>query len=878
MKKMTGSEIRTSFLNYFAEKGHTIVSSSSLVPHDDPTLLFANAGMNQFKDIFLGKETRTYSRATSCQKVVRAGGKHNDLENVGRTARHHTFFEMLGNFSFGDYFKKDAINYAWEFLTKVLELPIDKLFVTVYKDDDEAFNIWKEVTGFPDEKIRRKGEKDNFWQMGDTGPCGPCSEIFIDQGEGVGCCTPECNPDCDCDRHLELWNLVFMQYDRDEKGVLHPLPKPSIDTGMGLERIAAILQGEHTNYNTDLIKPIIDFTAKLAGIEYGANENSDVSLRVIADHSRSTTFLIGDGVLPSNEKRGYTLRKIMRRAMRHGKMLGLDNEFFYKVCGFVVDFMKGHYLELADKKAFITKTVETEEKSFGKTLDTGMKIIEDELLPKYDKTKVIAGEDIFKLYDTYGFPIDLLEDIVVDAGYSLDMVGFEKHMEEQQARAKASNLGIQSSKTADVLKELSGTLVTEFCGYLNLECNSKIIAIVNGDKKVDSANSGDTVDIILDKTVSYAEGGGQTGDKGFLKINNDSLFEIENTIKLNDMTIHRGKVVNGKFSVNDNVTVEVDKARRKYSQNNHTATHLLHKALQKIIGPHARQAGSLVSDEKLRFDFTHSQSLTSEEIKLIEREVNQAIAEDFVVSKKIESIQDAMNEGATALFGEKYGDEVRVVSISEYSKELCGGCHVERTGEIGIFKILSESSVASGVRRIEAVTSKGAYLYLTEMENTVKDLSATLKCNVNDVSQRVHELIKQNKSLEKELKNATSGISGKSADSIFDNMKEVNGIKVIKVLLDKSNINSMRELVDLAKSKFKDCIIAVAAKTDVDKGSIICGVSKTCTDKYKAGSLVKEMAATVGGSGGGKDDMAQAGTKNVEKLQVALDKLDELIG
>lgn len=876
MKKMTGSEIRTAFLNYFAERGHTIVSSSSLVPHDDPTLLFANAGMNQFKDIFLGKETRTYNRATSCQKVVRAGGKHNDLENVGRTARHHTFFEMLGNFSFGNYFKKDAINFAWEFLTKVLELPVDRLFVTVYKDDDEAFNIWKEVTGFPDEKIRRKGEKDNFWQMGDTGPCGPCSEIFIDQGEGIGCCTPECNPDCDCDRHLELWNLVFMQYDRDEKGELHPLPKPSIDTGMGLERIAAVLQGQTTNYNTDLIKPIIDYTAKLAGCEYGSDENIDISLRVIADHSRSTTFLIGDGVLPSNEKRGYTLRKIMRRAMRHGKMLGLENEFFYDVCGFVVDFMKGHYIELADKKAFITKTVETEEKSFGKTLDTGMKIIEEELFPKYSNTKIIDGSDIFKLYDTYGFPVDLLEDIVSDANYSLDMVGFEKHMEEQQARAKASNLGIQSSNTADVLKELSGTLVTTFDGYNNLECNSNIIAIVNGDKKVDSVKEGDSCDIILDKTVSYAEGGGQAGDKGVVKLDN-SLFEIDNTIKISDMIIHRGKVIKGTFNVENNVIVQVDKLRRKYSQNNHTATHLLHKALQKIVGPHARQAGSLVNDEKLRFDFTHSQGLSSEELKQIEKEVNQAIAEDYIVTKQIKSIQDAMNDGATALFGEKYGDNVRVVSISDYSKELCGGCHVERTGEIGIFKIISESSVASGVRRIEAVTSKGAYIYLTNMENTVKDLAVSLKCNINDVNHRVQELIKVNKNLEKELKNATSGLSGKSGDALFDNSKDVNGIKVIKVLLDKSNVNSMREIVDLAKNKFANCIIFVAAKTDEDKGTIICGVSKSCTDKYKAGALVKEVIAVAGGSGGGKDDMAQAGTKNIDKLQDALNKVDELI-
>lgn len=876
MKQMTGSEIRSAFLKYFADKGHTAVSSSSLVPHNDPTLLFANAGMNQFKDIFLGKETRNYSRATSCQKVVRAGGKHNDLENVGRTARHHTFFEMLGNFSFGDYFKKEAIAFAWEFLTEHLELPVDKLFVTVYEDDDEAFELWKEAAGLPDNKIYRKGKKDNFWQMGDTGPCGPCSEIFIDQGEGVGCGKPDCSPDCDCDRHLELWNLVFMQYDRDRAGNLTPLPKPSIDTGMGLERITAVLQGKKSNYETDLIKPVIDFAALLAGKTYGENESDDVSLRVIADHSRSSAFLIGDGVLPSNEKRGYTLRKIMRRAMRHGKMLGIEGEFFHKVCGFVADFMKGHYVELADKKVFITKTVESEEKSFGKTLSIGIKIIEDELFPKYASDKIIKGEDIFRIYDTHGFPVDLLEDMAADAGYSLDMDGFEKMMDKQQSMGKSSSLGIASSDIPDTLKELSGKIVTEFGGYAGLSARGNILAVLEKGKRVSEIAAGAFADIITDVTVSYPEGGGQVGDKGVIK-HDDSLFEIENTIKLNDMIIHRGRMERGRLCEGDNVLIEVDEERRKHTEYNHTATHLLHKALQKIAGEHARQAGSLVSSDKLRFDFTHFQPLSADEIEQIEREVNKAIAADYPVHKRIESIQDAMDEGATALFGEKYGEEVRVVQIGDYSKELCGGCHTERTGAIGLFKILSETSVASGVRRIEAVTSGSAFKYLAEMDGIAKKAALILKCLPAEVPERITELMKNHKALEKRIKEASERITPKITGFMLDNVKEINGVKVLKALFEKSNINTMRDFIDAARTKMGSGIVIVGAETDDGKAAIICGVTKDLTDRYKAGKIVKEIAAAAGGSGGGKDDMAQAGTKNTDKLGEALEKIYELI-
>lgn len=668
-----------------------------------------------------------------------------------------------------------------------------------------------------------------------------------------------------------------MQYNRDENGNLSPLPKPSIDTGMGLERITAIMQNKQSNYETDLIKPIIDYTARIAGVEYGKDEQTDISLRVIADHSRSTTFLIGDGVLPSNEKRGYTLRKIMRRAMRHGKMLGLEHEFFYDVCGFVVDFMKDHYVELSDKKSFITKTVETEEKGFGKTLATGMKIIEEELLEKYKAAKVIDGNDIFKLYDTYGFPVDLLEDIASDAGYTLDMESFDKMMEQQQARAKASSLGIATSGTSDALKELSGQIVTEFGGYAGLIASGRILAMVSNDKRVYEVQEGDSADIILDVTTSYAEGGGQAGDKGIITDENGGIFQIENTLKLNDMIIHRGKVLKGYFKEQDKVKVEVDESIRQYTEYNHTATHLLHKALQLIVGDHARQAGSLVNDERLRFDFTHNQSLTQEQIDAIEMEVNRAITANYPVHKRIESLEDAMQEGATALFGEKYGQEVRVVQIANYSKELCGGCHVDRTGVIGLFKILSESSVASGVRRIEAVTSHKAFNYLSDMDKNMKQVISVLKCQPADAAERIADIIKNHKSLEKKVREAGERVVSKAADTIFENVKEINGVKVAKILFEKSSIPLMRDVIDSGRNKLGSCIIVVGAKTDDEKATIICGVSKDLTGKYNAGNIVKEIAAIAGGSGGGKADMAQAGTKYIDKLPEALDKIYDLI-
>ena len=872
---MKGSEIRTAFLTYFADRRHTVVPSSCLVPHDDPTLLFANAGMNQFKDIFLGKEVRSYKRAASCQKVVRAGGKHNDLENVGRTARHHTFFEMLGNFSFGNYFKEDAIKYAWTFLTENLSLPAEKLFVTIYKDDDEAFNIWHDVIGLHSSKIIRKGEKDNFWQMGDTGPCGPCSEIFIDQGEGVGCGRPECDPFCDCDRHLEIWNLVFMQYNRDENGELHPLPKPSIDTGMGLERIAAVVQGKTSNYETDLIKPIIDFAAELSGKKYGVSETDDVSLRVIADHARSTAFLIADGVLPSNEGRGYVLRRIMRRAMRHGKMLGFAVEFFYKVCSFVVDFMKNHYVELADKRAYIAKAVQAEESAFGRTLSSGMKLINDEILPNSAKDKIIKGEDVFRLYDTHGFPVDLLEDIASDAGYTLDMAGFEAAMARQQERAKRSGLGIAAAGIPDVIKNLSGRISSEFWGYASLEASVPIAAIVKGDTEVEVVSESETADIILEVTPFYPEGGGQIGDTGFLDVNGN-IFRVENTVKVGDMIIHRGVVKKGRIAKGQVASGQVDSERRRLIERNHTAAHLLHKALQKIVGEHARQAGSLVADDRLRFDFTHSASLSHEQVAEIEKEVNRVIFENIPVRKRVENIQDAVAAGATALFGEKYGDVVRVVDVSGYSIELCGGCHTDNTSSIGIFKIVSEGSVASGVRRIEALTGLKALEYLNESETTSKKLSAVLKCPADEIFARVSALIDSVKENERQKREASERLAAGAAGKLAENARDINGIKAVSVRLNMMSAEGMRNMANAIRDKLGSGIVLIGGETD-GKLVFVCGVSRDLVGRFKAGAIVKEVAKIIGGSGGGKDDMAQAGAKDVSKLDEALEKFYSIV-
>jgi len=871
---ISGKDIREKFLKYFEKHGHKIVDSSSLVPQNDPTLLFTNAGMNQFKDLFLGLEKREYTRATTCQKVVRAGGKHNDLENVGRTARHHTFFEMLGNFSFGDYFKKEAIEYAWEFLTKELGLPEEKLFVSIYFDDEEAFEIWNKVIGIPAEKILRRGEKDNFWSMGDTGPCGPCSEIHIDQGPEAGCRKPDCNPDCDCDRHLELWNLVFMQYDRSADGKLTPLPKPSIDTGMGLERITAVCQGKLSNYDTDLIKPIIEFTAKLAGKNYGNNEKDDVSLRVIADHSRSTTFLIADGVIPSNEGRGYVLRRIMRRAMRHGKMLGFDGTFFYKVCEFVVDFMGDHYIELKDKKDYISKMVAFEEKRFSRTLDLGLKLI-DELLEKNKDRKEISGSEIFKLYDTYGFPIDLLQDIAEDNGYKLDLIGFDKEMALQQERAKKHWVGSGEEKIAEVYKKLSH-LKTEFQGYDNHSLTVKILALIENGEEKQEVQEGKEVDILLEQTPFYPEGGGQQGDTGTI-YSREAIAEVKDTKKYGNLIVHKAIVKKGTLKVGENVTAEIDSEKRIATERNHTSTHLLHKALQMVLGDHVRQAGSLVNDEKLRFDFSHFEAISKDDIIEIERIVNSIIIKNLSVTKTLMPIEEAVKSGAMALFGEKYDRIVRVVEVSDFSKELCGGCHVRNTGEIGFFKIIGETSVAAGVRRIEAVTGMKAFDEYVKMKNILDDIMLTIKVSQDQIVSRVKDLLEENKAIKKDLDDQKSRELMKIMEDLDRYTYDINGVKLISIKISYPDINKVRELADNIKDKIKSGIVLIAAINN-DKLTILCGITRDLTDRFSADKIVKEITKITGGGGGGRSDFAQAGGKDISKLDEALTKIKSFLG
>ncbi len=872
---MKGKEIREKFLTYFKEKNHTLVKSSSLVPENDPTLLFTNAGMNQFKDVFLGLEQRDYTRAATCQKVVRAGGKHNDLENVGRTARHHTFFEMLGNFSFGDYFKREAIHYGWEFLTDVIGLDKNKLYVSVFHEDDEAYNIWKNEIHVPEDRILRLGEKENFWAMGDTGPCGPCSEIHIDQGEGIGCGRSDCDPECDCDRYLELWNLVFMQYDRDESGKLHPLPKPSIDTGMGLERLAAVVQHVRSNFDTDLIKPIIELTANIAGIKYNESEHQDISLRVIADHARATTFLIADGVIPSNEGRGYVLKRIMRRAMRHGKMLNINNSFFYKVCEFVVDFMCDHYIELADKKNYISKLVKKEEQRFKNTLSTGLKIIES-LMEKYDREKIIPGNEIFILYDTYGFPIDLMEDIARDNNFRLDKAGFESEMAKQQEKAKKAWKGSGDQAVDAKYKKLAEKYKSVFTGYNQLSLDTHVLAIISDSGEKDKAFKGEYAELVLESTPFYPEGGGQVGDTGIIK-NNICLFNVTNTVKYgNDFIVHKGKVVEGTVEKNSTVRAEVDEKRRKAIEKNHTATHLLHKALRDVLGDHVRQSGSLVDPERLRFDFTHFSNLSAEEISEIEKEINTIIQNNLVVKKEITEIESALKKGAMAIFGEKYGNEVRVVSVEGYSMELCGGCHVGQTGEIGVFKILSESSVASGIRRIEAVTGLNAFNILSRRFANINIISDKLRTQPEHVLQSIELLINKNKELEKEILNLKNKLNTAKTEELLENIQVKNGVKLLTLRMDGQEINALRNIVDTAKAKMKSGIVLIGSANN-NKVVFLCGVTNDLTDKYKAGDIVKQVAAVCGGSGGGKPEMAQAGGKDINKIDEALNKLYNII-
>lgn len=858
---MKTSELRQKFLKFFETKGHTVVRSSSLVPHDDPTLLFTNAGMNQFKDVFLGFDKRPYSRATTAQKCVRAGGKHNDLENVGYTARHHTFFEMMGNFSFGDYFKRDAIHFAWEFLTSPewLNIPKDKLLATVYAEDDEAYNIWLNEIGMPSERIVRIGDNkgakyasDNFWQMGDTGPCGPCSEIFYDHGEEIWGGIPG-SPEEDGDRWIEIWNCVFMQFNRDEQGNMNPLPKPSVDTGMGLERMAAVMQHVHSNYEIDLFQDLLKAVARETGAPFSMDEPS---LKVIADHIRSCSFLIADGVLPSNEGRGYVLRRIIRRAVRHGYKLGQSKPFFHKLVADLVKEMGGAYPELKEKQAQIEEALKNEESRFAQTLETGMALLEN-ALAKGGKT--LDGEIIFKLYDTYGFPYDLTADICRERNIELDEAGFEREMEAQRARARAA----QSFK-ANAQLPYDGQ-DTEFKGYTERQTESKVLALYKDGEQVDELNEGDSGAVVIDFTPFYAESGGQVGDVGYI-FSGENRFEVHDTQKIKAAVFGQfGVQTSGRLKVGDSVTAKVDDEIRNANMRNHSATHLMHKALRDVLGGHVEQKGSLVTAESTRFDISHPQAVTAEEIAEVERRVNEAILANVAVNAAIMSMEDAQKTGAMMLFGEKYGDEVRVLQMGGFSTELCGGTHVSRTGDIGLFKIISEGGIAAGVRRIEAITGLNALKWAQDQERLVKDIIAETKAQTEkDVLAKIQAGAAHAKALEKELARAKAELAVHAGAKLLDDAKDLGAAKLVAAQIE-ADAAALREIVTDLTGKSEQAIVLLAAVNE-GKVSLCAGVSKPLTGKVKAGDLVKFAAEQVGGKGGGRPDLAQAGGTDAGKL------------
>ncbi len=872
---MKSKEIRQAFLDYFLSKGHEIVKSSPLIPKHDPTLLFTNAGMVQFKSVFLGEEKRPYIRAASCQKCLRAGGKHSDLENVGHTARHHTFFEMLGNFSFGDYFKRDAILFAWELLTDRFKLSKDKLWVSVYENDDEAERLWKELTGISANRIVRLGAKDNFWQMGDTGPCGPCSEIIIDQGEHIGCGRPECSVGCDCDRFLELWNLVFMQYNRDESGNLTPLPRPSIDTGMGIERISAVLQGRINNFDTDLFSPIISEITAQSHSSYGKNTESDTSIRVIADHIRAIAFLISDGLMPSNEGRGYVLRRIIRRASRHAKLLGITEPVLYKFIAPVADSMGDVYTELVEEKERAAKVLRFEEERFSRTLEQGMKII-DEIIAATKKAglKSIPGDEIFRLYDTYGFPVDLARDIASDNNLVLDEEGFHKEMEMQRERARASWVGEEEAVSSIYRELLSEIGKTEFVGYEAIQSESIVKAILKEGRVVREASQGTVVEVFLDKTPFYGESGGQVGDTG--EITSDGVKALVTDTKkvVEGLHSHIVKIKEGKLRVWDKITCAVDYQKRKAIMRNHTATHLLQASLRNIVGEHVKQAGSLVAPERLRFDFTHFFPLSNAEIEEIEDLVNQKILENLNVGVSVMEIKEAIASGATALFGEKYGETVRVVRVHGFSSELCGGTHCKTTGDIGPFVIVSEGSVASGIRRIEALTGNAALDHFREKENELRKIIEMLK--TDKPFERIEKLLIETKALEKEIERLKGRAASENSATLIEKARDIDGIKVISRRVDGLEKKDLRVLADNLKEKLGSGVIVLASAKD-GEAAILSMVTKDLAGKVKAGMLLKEIAHLTGGRGGGKPEMAEGGTKEIEKLDKALEAVYDII-
>ncbi|ENR8438932.1 alanine--tRNA ligase [Escherichia coli] len=864
MSKST-AEIRQAFLDFFHSKGHQVVASSSLVPHNDPTLLFTNAGMNQFKDVFLGLDKRNYSRATTSQRCVRAGGKHNDLENVGYTARHHTFFEMLGNFSFGDYFKHDAIQFAWELLTseKWFVLPKERLWVTVYESDDEAYEIWEKEVGIPRERIIRIGDNkgapyasDNFWQMGDTGPCGPCTEIFYDHGDHIWGGPPG-SPEEDGDRYIEIWNIVFMQFNRQADGTMEPLPKPSVDTGMGLERIAAVLQHVNSNYDIDLFRTLIQAVAKVTG----ATDLSNKSLRVIADHIRSCAFLIADGVMPSNENRGYVLRRIIRRAVRHGNMLGAKETFFYKLVGPLIDVMGSAGEDLKRQQAQVEQVLKTEEEQFARTLERGLALLDEELAKLSGDT--LDGETAFRLYDTYGFPVDLTADVCRERNIKVDEAGFEAAMEEQRRRAReASGFG------ADYNAMIRVDSASEFKGYDHLELNGKVTALFVDGKAVDAINAGQEAVVVLDQTPFYAESGGQVGDKGELKGANFS-FAVEDTQKYGQAIGHIGKLAAGSLKVGDAVQADVDEARRARIRLNHSATHLMHAALRQVLGTHVSQKGSLVNDKVLRFDFSHNEAMKPEEIRAVEDLVNTQIRRNLPIETNIMDLEAAKAKGAMALFGEKYDERVRVLSMGDFSTELCGGTHASRTGDIGLFRIISESGTAAGVRRIEAVTGEGAIATVHADSDRLSEVAHLLKGDSNNLADKVRSVLERTRQLEKELQQLKEQAAAQESANLSSKAIDVNGVKLLVSELSGVEPKMLRTMVDDLKNQLGSTIIVLATVVE-GKVSLIAGVSKDVTDRVKAGELIGMVAQQVGGKGGGRPDMAQAGGTDAAALPAAL--------
>jgi len=874
MIKMQSSDIRKCFLDYFSGNSHAIVPSSSLIPERDPTLLFTNAGMVQFKKVFTGEEKRAYAKAATSQKCMRAGGKHNDLEIVGHTGRHHTFFEMLGNFSFGDYFKEGAISLAWEFLTRVLALPREKLWVTVFKDDDEAERIWEKNIGVEPGRIKRRGEKDNFWSMGDVGPCGPCSEIFIDQGEDAGCGRPSCAVGCDCDRFLELWNLVFMQYNRDSSGKLTPLPRPSIDTGMGLERLAAVLQGHHSNYDSDLFIPIIGFLEKLSSVRYKSDPEKDVSLRAAADHIRAIAFLISEGLLPSNEGRGYVLRRIIRRSARHGRFLGIKEPFLHKAAHIVCDLMGAIYPELARSREFISKVTLGEEERFFETLERGLSILTSEITTlKNQKKTVIPGNVAFRLYDTYGFPLDLTADIVKAERFTVDEEGFKSEMDIQRERARGFWKGMGFNDDEEGLKKMlsDAGIKSGFVGYHLPAACSKVVCILKGGKIVETASGGENVDIITEETPFYGESGGQVGDTGVMAGKGASVKVLDTKRPAADIIIHKCLVEEGNLRAGDTLELIPDIERRKATQRNHTATHILQAALRKTLGEHVKQSGSLVAPEGFRFDFNHFSSLTDEEINSIEERMNSIVIDNIPVTTETIPRAEAVEKGAIAFFGEKYGNVVRVVKIDGISMELCGGTHVARTGDIGLIKIISESSIAAGVRRVEAATGKEALRILTLSDKTLMECANILRITKGEAADKIKKLLEHQKGLEKEISAIKKSRKLDTATALLEGAREISGVKVVATVMDSEKPEELRDMADALKARLGSGIVILGSK-HADKAIILASVTRDLTDRFSAGEIVKRLAPIVGGKGGGRNDMAQAGGKLADKIDEAIEK------